>query len=397
VKNVFIIGSKGIPASYGGFETFVDKLTEKKKNENIKYHVSCLASDNKEFQWNNARCFNVKVRDIGSSKAIVYDIKALRQCIKYIKQNKLKDCIIYILACRIGFFLAFYCKIVTNMGVKIFINPDGYEWKRRKWNKFIRVYWRSSEKLMVKHADLIICDSLEIERYIKEEYNKFSPSTIYIAYGADVKDSILYDNSVKLLKWYKKHHIKENEYYLIVGRFVPENNYEIIVREFMISSAKKDLVIITSFENSKFYRELLEKTKFNEDARIKFVGTVYDGELLTEIREKAYAYFHGHEVGGTNPSLLEALATTKINMLIDVIFNKEVGGEAAVYFSKDKGILADLINKVDVYDNNTINNLELLAKNRIREYYSWQKIVNYYEEVFLSSSINTILDINKDI
>ena len=397
MKNIFIIGSKGIPASYGGFETFVDKLTENKKSENIKYHVSCLASDNKEFQCNGARCFNVKVRDIGSAKAILYDIKALRLCIKYIKQNKLKDCIIYILACRIGFFLALYCKIISKMGLKLYINPDGQEWKRQKWNRYIRVYWKNSEKLMVKHADLIVCDSLEIQRYIKQEYNRFNPKTIYIAYGADIVDSNPYYNSIRLLQWYKEYHIKNNQYYLIVGRFVPENNYEIIIREFMISSTKKDLVIITNFSNSKFYRKLLKKTKFNEDSRIKFVGTVYEGGLLTEIREKAYGYLHGHEVGGTNPSLLEALATTKINLLIDVIFNKEVGKEAAIYFSKDNGRLSILINKVDLYDNDTIDSLELLAKNRIRECYSWEKIANDYEGIFLNYSNNDILDNNKNM
>lgn len=397
MKNIFIIGSKGIPASYGGFETFVDKLTEKKKSENIKYHVSCLASDNKEFQWNNSRCFNVKVKNIGSAKAILYDLKALRRCIKYIKENKLENCIIYILACRIGFFLTLYCKKILNMGIKLYINPDGQEWKRQKWNRFIRVYWKNSEKLMVKHADLIVCDSLEIERYIKQEYNRFNPKTTYIAYGADIVDSNPSHNSISLLHWYKEHQIKDNEYYLIVGRFVPENNYEVIIREFMISKTKKDLVIVTNFKNSKFYSKLLIKTKFNEDERIKFVGTVYEDELLTKIREKAYAYLHGHEVGGTNPSLLEALATTKINILIDVIFNKEVGKEAAIYFAKDNGKLSNLINEIDAYDNDTIDSLGLLAKNRIRKFYSWEKIVDDYEDVFLNSSSNIILANSKNI
>lgn len=110
MKNIFIIGSKGIPARYGGFETFVDKLTFHKKNIDIKYHVACLAEDEKEFEYNNARCFNVKVKNIGSARAVLYDIKALKMAEKYIKKNNLKDSIIYILACRIGPFLAFYKK-----------------------------------------------------------------------------------------------------------------------------------------------------------------------------------------------------------------------------------------------------------------------------------------------
>lgn len=390
MKNVFIIGSKGIPAKYGGFETFVDKLTEKKKSENIKYHVACLASDNREFEYNKARCFNVNVKGIGSGRAVIYDIQALKYCIKYIKKNKLENCTIYILACRIGPFIGFYKRKLSKMGVKLLVNPDGHEWKRSKWNKVIRCYWKVSEKLMVKHADLLICDSLEIQRYIKETYKKYSPKTTFIAYGAEVKKSSLSDNSDKLIQWYNKHETKENGYFLIVGRFVPENNYETMIREFMKSDTKKDLVIITNVEKNSFYDELLKKTKFDMDKRIKFVGTVYNSELIKKIREKAYGYFHGHEVGGTNPSLLEALASTRINMLLDVIFNKEVGSNGAVYFTKEEGSLAKLIHDVEKYNHNKINNLEMLAKKRIIEAYSWDKIVKDYENVFLNSlsSIN---------
>ena len=119
-----------------------------------------------------------------------------------------------------------------------------------------------------------------------------------------------------------------------MGRFVPENNYEVVIKEFMKSNTKKDLVIITNITKNKFYEKLKENTSFYKDSRIKFVGTVYDQQLLKKIREKAYCYIHGHEVGGTNPSLLESLAMTKINLLLDVGFNREVAMEGAIYFSK---------------------------------------------------------------
>lgn len=125
VRNVFIIGSKGIPARYGGFETFVEKLIYYKKNNQIKYHVACIANDEKEFEYNGARCFNVNVPNIGSAKAIIYDVKALKRCEEYIRKNKIKNAIIYILACRIGPFLAFYKKNFAKQGIKIIVNPDG--------------------------------------------------------------------------------------------------------------------------------------------------------------------------------------------------------------------------------------------------------------------------------
>ncbi|AZV55544.1 DUF1972 domain-containing protein [Clostridium sp. AWRP] len=382
MKNIFIIGSKGIPARYGGFETFVDKLTFHKKNIDIKYHVACLAEDEKEFEYNNARCFNVKVKNIGSARAILYDIKALKMSEKYIKKNNLKDSIIYILACRIGPFLAFYKKKLERQGIKVYVNPDGHEWKRSKWNKAVKAYWKYSERLMVRHADFLVCDSLGIEEYIKEEYKAYNPNTTFIAYGADIKESALSDDDPKLLNWFYKNGIKSKQYYLIVGRFVPENNYEVMIREIMASKTDKDLVIITNVEKNKFYDELLLKTHFDKDKRIKFVGTVYDQELIKKIRENAYAYIHGHEVGGTNPSLLEALASTQLNLLVDVNFNREVGRDGAIYFKKSSGDLSTLIKEIERLDINNINKLSENAKNRIINSYSWNKIVNDYEELF---------------
>lgn len=382
MKHVFIIGSKGIPANYGGFETFVEKLTEQQKSKDIKYHVSCLADNDNEFEHNGARCFNVKVPDIGPAKAVYYDIVALKECIKYIKENKIESPIVYILACRIGPFVGKYKKQLKKLGGTLFVNPDGHEWKRAKWNAAIRRYWKISEKLMVKHADLLVCDSINIEKYIKEDYKQYNPKTTFIAYGADTEKSKLSDTDEILINWYKEKDVKAKEYYLVVGRFVPENNYETMITEFMKSNTKKDFVLITNVEKNKFYDELKAKTGFDNDSRIKFVGTVYNQELLKKIRENAYAYLHGHEVGGTNPSLLEALATTNLNLLLDVGFNKEVAADGAIYWSKKYNCLANLIDKVDLMLTADIRILSEKARKRISEQYSWEYIVDKYEKLF---------------
>ncbi len=383
IRDVFIIGSKGIPANYGGFETFVEKLTKKQVDKRIKYHVSCLSDNYEEFLHNGARCFNIKVPNIGPAKAVYYDVLALKKCIKYIKENNIEKPIVYILACRIGPFIGYYKKQLKKLGGDLFINPDGHEWKRAKWNAVIRQYWKLSEKLMVKHADLLICDSINIEKYIKEDYSKYNPKTTFIAYGADIEKSKLADNDEILLKWYEEKNVRSKEYYLVVGRFVPENNYETMITEFMKSNTKKEFVLITNVEKNKFYDELKRKTGFEKDERIKFVGTVYDQELLKKIRENAYGYFHGHEVGGTNPSLLEALATTDLNLLLDVGFNREVALDSAIYFSKESNNLSSIINKVDKYDCDDIGKFSNGAKDRIKKFYSWEKIVNDYERLFI--------------
>ena len=387
MQNVFIVGAKNL-GNYGGYETFVDKLTEyHKENEKIKYHVAIKDKEYGEFEKNNARCFKIKVPNIGPAQAIYYDVKALSECCKYIKEHNIDNPIVYILACRIGPFAKHFRKKIHKLGGRLYINPDGHEWMRAKWSAPVRKYWKISEKMMVKQADLLICDSKNIEKYIKETYSQYNPETTFIAYGADIKKSILADDDKKVTDWFKEKEVKPKEYYLVVGRFVPENNYETMIREFMKSGTTKDFVIITNVEHNKFYEELKVSTGFEQDKRIKFVGTVYDQELLKKIREQAYAYFHGHEVGGTNPSLLEALASTDLNLLLDVGFNREVAEDAAMYWTKEKGNLASLIDSADKMSKSDIEKLGNAAKFRIKSEYSWEHICSKYLKIFTQDRI----------
>lgn len=382
MQHIFIIGSKGIPARYGGFETFADMLVNCRKSENIKYHVACLAKDNNDFDYNGSRCFNIKVPNFGAAKAVIYDVAALKSSINYIKSNNISGAIIYVLACRIGPFIGYYKRTLDKLGCKLYVNPDGHEWKRAKWNFAIKRYWKLSEKLMVKHADLLICDSKAIEKYIKCEYKQYAPETAYISYGADASISILKDDDISFISWLNKNNVKVNGYYLVVGRFVPENNYETMIKEFMASKTQKDLILITNVDNNKFFNRLRKTTGFEKDERIKFAGTVYDRELLKKIRENAFGYLHGHEVGGTNPSLLEALGSTKLNLLLNVEFNREVAEDGALYWSKENGNLAGLIDSVDNISKDKLNELEGKAKKRISFAYEWGHIITEYEEIF---------------
>ena len=383
MQHIYIIGSKGIPGAYGGYETFVDKLTEyHQDHQELTYHVACKSDHYSEFTYHNARCFTSKVPNIGPAQAIWYDVVALKQCYKHIKANKIPNPIVYILACRIGPFMKKYVRKLHKLGGQVFVNPDGHEWLRAKWPAPVRKYWKISEKLMTKHADLMVCDSKNIEKYILESYAKYQPNTTFIAYGAEPRCSTLADDDKKLLDWYAEKNLAPKDYYLVVGRFVPENNYETMIREFMASKTQKSFALITNVSDS-FLKELKQKTGFHKDSRIKFVGTVYDQELLMKIRENAYGYFHGHEVGGTNPSLLEALSSTDLNLLLDVGFNREVAEDAALYWSKQHGDLAKLIEQADTMKQEQIALLAAKAKNRIATAYSWEYICGQYEKLFL--------------
>lgn len=382
MQNVFIVGSKGIPGNYGGYETFVDKLTEYHQNEpDLKYHVACKAKEDGEFEYHNARCFKVRVPDIGPVQAIYYDVAALNRCVSFIRKNKIEHPIVYILACRIGPFCAHFERQIHRLGGKLYVNPDGHEWMRAKWSAPVRRYWKLSERLMVKHCDLLICDSKNIEKYIHEEYGKYSPRTTYISYGAETRRSKLADDDPRLLNWYAEKGLTPKSYYLVVGRFVPENNYETMIREFMRSNSKRDFALITNV-NEGFLDKLERRTHFRSDSRIKFVGTVYSQELLMKIRENAYGYLHGHEVGGTNPSLLEALGSTDLNLLLDVGFNHEVAGDAARYWTKKPGNLALLIERADAMTDDKRERLGEASRQRVKKAYSWQYIVHMYKNLW---------------
>lgn len=383
MQHIFIVGSKGIPGAYGGYETFVDKLTEyHQDHKELKYHVACKAAEEGEFEYHNARCFKVKVPNLGSAQAILYDVAALRKVCSYIREHRIEHPIVYILACRIGPFAAHFKRKIHKLGGRLYLNPDGHEWMRAKWSAPVRKYWKISEQMMVKHADLLICDSKNIEKYIHESYDQYHPHTTFIAYGAETRKSSLTDRDSKLLDWYAEKGLKPHEYYLVVGRFVPENNFETMIREYMKSGSKKDFAIITT-ANAPFLAELEQRLHFKKDPRIKFVGTVYDQELLMKIRENAYGYFHGHEVGGTNPSLLEALGSTRLNLLLDVGFNREVAEDAAIYWNKEDGNLAGLIDCADSFSEEEMEAFGEKAKKRIAEAYSWEYICGRYEETFL--------------
>lgn len=414
IQHIFLVGAKSLGA-YGGYETFINKLTEyHQKNTHLKYHVACKANgdgcmdetklsgatriirdkegNTVEFTYHNAHCIKIKVPEkLGSAQAIYYDVVALKKSCEYIQTHHIEHPIIYIMACRIGPFAKYFYYKIHALGGQVYINPDGHEWMRSRWSKPVRKYWKASEHMMVKYCDLVICDSINIEKYIHTCYDGKciggkNPKTTYIAYGAEIRKSTLADNDSKLLDWYRSKGLAAKEYYLVVGRFVPENSFEVMIREFMKSHSKRDFAIITNV-NDKFLRKLEEKLHFKKDQRIKFVGTVYDQELLMKIRENAYAYFHGHTVGGTNPSLIEALGSTELNLLVDVGFNKEVAEDAALYWTRKPGNLAKLIDKVDTMEAKEIAVFSRKAKKRVSEAYTWEKICGKYEDVFMEEVI----------
>ena len=382
MKDIFIIGSRGLPAQYGGFETFVEKLVSHKVSPAIRYHVACLSDEStgNHFDYKGADCFTVNPPKLGPARVIAYDMMAINYSLKLIKKEGIQAPIFYILGNTIGAFIVHFAKKIQSIGGILLVNPDGLEWKRAKWSKPVQSYLKYSEKEMTKYANLIISDNRGIETYIQNTYPW--ARTTFIAYGTDLSKTTLTAEDAPVRDWYQKWQTQEKDYYLILGRFVPENNYETAIREFMKYSTERDLVIICNHEGNAYFDELRQITGFDKDKRVKFVGTVYDQDLLKYIRNQAFAYIHGHEVGGTNPGLLEALAQTDLNLIYNVDFNHQVAQETALYWNKEDGNLSQLIDSVD--GQVSFEDLGNAAKANMKENYTWEKIVGEYEELFLS-------------
>ena len=382
MKDIFIIGSRGLPAQYGGFETFVEKLISYKVSPAIRYHVACLSDEStgNHFDYKGADCFTVNPPKLGPARVIAYDMMAINYSLKLIKKEGIQSPIFYILGNTIGAFIVHFAKKIQSVGGILLVNPDGLEWKRAKWSKPVQSYLKYSEKEMTKYANLIISDNRGIETYIQNTYPW--ARTTFIAYGTDLSKTTLTAEDDLVRDWYQEWQTQEKDYYLILGRFVPENNYETAIREFMKSSTERDLVIICNHEGNAYFDELRQITGFDKDKRVKFVGTVYDQDLLKYIRNQAFAYIHGHEVGGTNPGLLEALAQTDLNLIYNVDFNHQVAQETALYWNKEDGNLSQLIDSVD--GRVSFEDLGNAAKANMKENYTWEKIVGEYEELFLS-------------
>ena len=379
MQNIFITGSHGYAKNYGGWETFVKNFCDYYDKTKANIYVTAEIKNKKAQIEKIDGIYSLPIYTSlnGSVRMMVYSIKSLFYLKKYIKKNRIDNAIIYILGLRVGPFLKLLRPSFRKYHIKVYVNPDGLEWKRSKWNKLIKKYFLYCERTMLKNCDGIICDSLGIKKYLEERYPNNHVPKHFIAYGT--KEVDLSDvNEKDILKEYN---LKKNAYCLVVGRCVPENNFEFIIKEFMASKTNKKLVIISNIAGSKYFEKLKEITGCECDKRITILNGIYDEKKLSVIRKNAYLYIHGHSVGGTNPSLLEALRFTSLNLLYDVTFNREVGKSACLYFTLKEGSLTKLLDneaKLKEFKKTSI----IKAQKRINDEYTWPHIIEKYTKVF---------------
>lgn len=369
---IAILGSRGIPNRYGGFEKFTEDLSVALANKGFQVYVSCEhpSGNNKIEKYKGVNLFYFPIHPPKSNKLrnlyeILYDIYSLFWASRRVD-------IIYMLSYTASPFF-FIPKI---FGKKLFVNPDGLEWKRDKFNFFEKHLLLFNEKMMVAWADKIIADSNEIKKYYD---NKYKVSSEFIPYWVDEVAAVKWDP--EKLPGLLKEKIERNNYWLVVARLEPENNIHVIIDGYLESSSNKPLIIVGNFQSKAYQKKVLSTIEGRLNGKhIYFTGAIYNQETLNMLRQHCFAYIHGHSVGGTNPSLLEAMIMKNIIIAHDNEFNREVCGDFAVYF-KDSMALKDKFNQVN---NNYSEYLELKinAYKRVKKLYSWDYVVNKYEELF---------------
>lgn len=350
-----ILGTRGIPNNHGGFEQLAEYLSVylvDKGHEVIVYN-----SHKHPYQdnlWNGVQlvhCYDLEHK-IGTAGQFIYDLNCIRD-------SRKRD---FDVLLQLGYTSSsIWYKLLPKKAI-ILTNMDGLEWKRTKYSKPVRRFLKTAEKFAAISSDFLISDSIAIKSYIKEKYNRDSE---FIAYGAN----LFVSEKENVLLEYK---VEKHKYNMLIARLEPENNIETILDGVAKSDTVLPFLVIGKHETK--FGEFL-KNKFSNDNRIKFLGGIYNIEHLDNLRFYSNLYFHGHSVGGTNPSLLEAMASSSFIIAHDNDFNKSILGKDAFYFLNSDDVKLQLTKSKANYSEVVQANL-----NKIENEFSWPIINGQYED-----------------
>lgn len=354
-KKIAVIGTVGVPASYGGFETLVENIIGENASENIEYTIFCSAKSYKEqiSDYKGAKLKYINLKANGAQSTL-YDMLSM------IKTTNKYD-VALVLGVSGCIFLPIFRFWYRN---KLIVNIDGLEHRREKWGKFAKWFLRKSEAMAVHYADVIVADNKGIQDYVTDVYHKDSA---LIAYGGDHVERFVTEEVLdRVLKEYG---VEKDDYAISVCRIEPENNCHVILEAF--SKTNKKLIYIGNWERSEYGKAL--KEKYSKFPNIIIHSPEYNLDMLYALRSNAAMYIHGHSAGGTNPSLVEAMFFGKPILAFDVVYNRATTGEQAYYF-KDSDSLLKLINQEGLCG----DAMKVMAQ----KWYTWKKIALQYEELY---------------
>jgi glycosyltransferase involved in cell wall biosynthesis len=353
---IAILGTRGIPARYGGFETFAEKLAAGLSAHGLDVTVFCEAGEpSAPEEYQGAKLRYVSAPFLGPFQTILFDLKCLWAARKG-----------YDVVYMLGYGAAPFCVIPRLWGTEVWINPDGLEWARAKWGFLAKCYFRLMEWSSLYAANRLIADAESIATSLSNRHGKIRNCTV-IRYGCEVIDSP--PAGAPLAEW----KLAPGSYYLVVCRLEPENHVMEILQAFQRSSSKREMIVIGNHLAGTSYVQALRELK---DARIRMIGTVYDQGKLTSLRYHSFAYMHGHSVGGTNPSLLEAMGCGNLVFAHDNPFNRETLGSCGYFFAEVEELTL-AIQSAEESEGELAQRREA-SKNRARADYSWADIVSQY-------------------
>jgi len=362
---IAILGTRGIPNNYGGFEHISEYVSEGLVKRG--HSVTVYNSHNhpyKEENWNGVEirhCYDPEYF-MGAAGQFIYDFNCL------VDARKRNFDVILIM----GYTSSSVWGKLYPPNSAIITNMDGLEWKRTKYSKPVQNFLKYAEKLAVKHSQYYISDSLVIKSYLADKYNINSK---YIPYGADLfteEEREQVDNA----------DVINEDYFLLMARMEPENNIETILQGFNNSHSNKQFKVLGDVSNR--FGKFIEH-KFKNDGRIEFKGSIFDTARVRSLQNNSYLYFHGHSVGGTNPSLLEAMASEALIAAHNNPFNKSVLHSDAYYFSNANEVreLVENVQRKEPEKTMVTNNLH-----KIKYQFNWESIINQYEKFAVESYLN---------
>jgi glycosyltransferase involved in cell wall biosynthesis len=357
---IAIIGTRGIPNRYGGFEQLAEYLSiglVRKGHEVAVYNSHKHPFKEKELKGVEIiRCYDPEYR-FGTAGQFIYDLNCVRNA-----RKRNFDVLLFLGYSSSSVWGRFYPKqsvIISNM--------DGLEWKRLKYSKPVRWFLKYAEAFAIKYSDHFIADSIAIQSYLNKKYKIKSR---YIPYGARI-----YKETIDAV--FRQYAISEQNYFMLMARMEPENNIEMILDGFHKSSTSKKFIVIGNTGNH-FGKYIFNK--FRNDGRILFLGAIYNFQITHTLKASSHLYFHGHSVGGTNPSLLEAMASRALIAAFENDFNRAILNDDGYYFKtvNDVQQLIDQTNRNNKEEKMICNNLT-----KIRDEYNWQNIIDQYENFII--------------
>ena len=354
------MGTRGVPALYGGFETAVEEIGSRLVTRGYDVTVYCRNPGQTMTSYKGMRLVNLPAVRHRMAETLSHTAASTAHAI--VREHP--DVVLLLNAGN-----APLLKPLHLAGIPTAIHLDGLESKREKWRGAGAKYYRWAEKASVRWGDEVIADAQAIADHVQRQYGR---TCVVIPYGADVIDP----GSERLVEL----GLSPQGYHLVVARFEPENHVLDAVHAYRESTEQRPLVVVGSAPYSQWYVEKVREAA-GDDPRIRFTGGIYDQQLLDELYANCLAYIHGHSVGGTNPSLLRAMGAGAPVLAYDVEFNREVTAGEALFWADAGGLTAILDHIASGAQDDRLAALRSAGQQRVRDAYQWDAVTDAYERL----------------